>query len=464
MKSHDAAGVSLTTVSSDEPQEVRMTTSVETTLAPQLDTVGPATAGMMRRLALASMIGTSLEWYEFVIYNSMAALIFNKLFFPSFDPIVGTILAFSTYAVGYVSRPIGGIVFGRLGDKIGRRAVLVYTLALMGVTTLSMGLLPTYASIGIAAPLLLVGLRMIQGIALGGEWAGAILLSVEHGNSRNRGLNASWTQMGPSAGTLLAAGAIAITTSVLNDADFLSWGWRLPFLASTLLVIFGFWIRWNVEESPHFNQLKASHATTKAPVAEVLTSYWRNLLIAGSVRIGSDVVYGLIAVFTLTYVTQKLGMSRTVALTAVLIGSGIHAVSVPLFAALSDRIGRRTVYGLGALACIICSFAFLGLLDTKSPAIIIFAVSFVMIFQAAMFGPQGAFVTEQFPTRVRYTGSSLAYTFAGIVGGGFAPLIFALLLKEYPDTYAIPFYVTAALVVTLIALYAATEKAGREID
>lgn len=441
-----------------------MTTSAETTLTPQLDTVGPSTAGKMTRLALASMVGTSLEWYEFVIYNSMAALIFNKLFFPSFDPIVGTILAFSTYAVGYISRPIGGIIFGRLGDKVGRRAVLVYTLALMGISTLAMGLLPTYGSIGIAAPLLLVSLRTIQGIALGGEWAGAILLSVEHGKPQNRGLNASWTQVGPSAGTLLAAGAIAVTTTLLNEADFLSWGWRLPFLASTVLVFFGFWIRWSVEETPHFHQLQAGHATTKAPVAEVLRDHWRNLLVAGSVQIGSDVVYGLLAVFTLTYVTQKLGLSRTLALTAVLIGAGVHAISVPLLAALSDRIGRRTVYGLGALASIIGSFLLFGLFDTKSPAIIIAAVSVGMVFQAAMFGPQGAFVTEQFPTRVRYTGSSLAYTFAGVLGGGFAPLIFATLLREYPDTYAIPAYVTGALVITLIALLAATEKAGREID
>jgi MFS family permease len=441
-----------------------MTTSVESALAPEVEPADLARRAKMRRLAIASMIGTSLEWYEFVIYNSMAALIFNKLFFPSFDPIVGTILAFSTYAVGYVSRPIGGVIFGRLGDKVGRRAVLFYTLGLMGLTTLAMGLLPTYASVGIAAPLLLVALRAVQGIALGGEWAGAVLLSVEHGRPENRGLNASWTQVGPSAGTLLAAAAIAVTTNFLNDVDFLSWGWRLPFLVSTVLVIFGFWIRWSVEESPHFNQLQAANATPKAPVAEVLRDYWRNLLIAGCVRIGSDVVYGLLAVFTLTYVTQKLGMSRTLALTAVLIGAGLHAVSVPMLAALSDRVGRRTVYGLGALASAVGSFALFSLFDTKSPAIIIATVSVGMVFQAAMFGPQGAFITEQFPTRVRYTGSSLAYTFAGILGGGFAPLIFATLLREYPDTYAIPAYVTGSLIVTLIALFAATEKAGREID
>jgi MFS family permease len=441
-----------------------MTTSVDSALTPDVEPADLTKRGKMRRLALASMIGTSLEWYEFVIYNSMAALIFNKLFFPSFDPIVGTILAFSTYAVGYISRPIGGVVFGRLGDKVGRRAVLFYTLGLMGLTTLAMGLLPTYASVGLAAPLLLVALRAVQGIALGGEWAGAVLLSVEHGKPEKRGLNASWTQVGPSAGTLLAAAAIALTTNLLNDVDFLSWGWRLPFFASTVLVIFGFWIRWSVEESPYFNQLQAANATPKAPVAEVLKGYWRNLLIAGCVRIGSDVVYGLLAVFTLTYVTQKLGMSRTLALTAVLIASGFHAVSVPMFAALSDRIGRRTVYGLGALASVVVSFALFALLDTKSPAVIIATVCVGMVFQAAMFGPQGAFITEQFPARVRYTGSSLAYTFGGVLGGSFAPLILATLLRIYPDTYAIPAYVTGALVVTLIALFAATEKAGRAID
>ena len=441
-----------------------MTTSVDTVSAPQIDSVDKSETGGMGRLALASMVGTTLEWYEFVIYNSMAALIFNKLFFPSFDPIVGTILAFSTYAVGYVSRPIGGILFGRMGDKLGRRAVLFYTLALMGLTTLLMGLLPTYASIGVAAPIFLVALRAVQGIALGGEWAGAILLSVEHGRPEQRGLNASWAQMGPSSGTLLAAGVIAITTTLLPDSEFLSWGWRLPFLASTILVIVGFVIRWGVSETPQFKKLQAARETTKAPIAEVITRHWRSLLVAGGCRIGSDVVYGLLAVFTLTYVTQKLEMSRTLALTAVLIGSGVHAVAVPMFAALSDRVGRRLVYAFGALLSIVAAFLLFALLDTKSPTAIIFGITIGMLFQAAMFGPQGAFITEQFPTRVRYTGCSLAYTFGGIIGGSFAPLILVTLLRQYPNTYAIPLYVSAALVITLIALSAATEMAGKKID
>jgi MFS family permease len=270
--------------------------------------------------------------------------------------------------------------------------------------------------------------------------------------------------MGPSSGTLLAAGVIAITTTLLPDSEFLSWGWRIPFLASTILVIVGFVIRLGVSETPQFKKLQAAHGTTRAPIAEVITKHWRSLLVAGGCRIGSDVVYGLLAVFTLTYVTQKLGMSRTLALTAVLIGSGVHAVAVPMFAALSDRVGRRVVYAFGALASIVAAFLLFGLLDTRSPTAIIIGITIGMLFQAAMFGPQGAFITEQFPTRVRYTGCSLAYTFGGIIGGSFAPLILVTLLRQYPDTYAIPLYVSAALVITLIALSAATEMAGKKID
>jgi MFS family permease len=420
--------------------------------------------GETARLAMASMIGTSLEWYEFTIYNSMAALIFNKLFFPSFDPIAGTILAFSTYAVGYVSRPFGGLFFGRLGDRLGRRAVLIFTLAMMGVTTLAMGLLPTYAMIGVAAPVLLVALRFFQGIALGGEWAGAVLLSVEHGKTENRGLNASWAQMGPSMGTLMAAGVIAMVTNFQSDEAFLSWGWRIPFLLSAVLIVFGFWIRRSVEETPLFSSIEAKGDTAKAPIKEVMKFHWRKLLIAGGVRIGSDVVYGLLAVVTLTYVTQRLGLTRNVALSAVFLGSALHVFAVPLMAGLSDRFGRKVVYGSGAVASIIWAFVFFEFMNTKQPALIILAVCVGMVFQAAMFGPQGAFITEQFETRVRYTGSSLAYTFAGVLGGAFAPLIFVTLLKEYTGTIALSVYVTVALLVTLAALFSAKETARRQID
>jgi len=416
------------------------------------------------RLAAASMVGTSLEWYDFTVYNTLAALVFNRLFFPSVDPLAGTILALSTYAVGYVSRPLGGFVFGNLGDRIGRRAVLMLTLLLMGVTTALMGVLPTYASAGIASPLLLVALRFVQGIALGGEWAGAVLLSVEHGDQKRRGFNASWTQVGPSLGTLLGTGFIALITLALSSDDFLAWGWRVPFIASVLLVGFGLWVRRGVEETPQFEQLSQAHATAKVPVAEVLTQHWRRLLVAGGSRIGSDVLYALLVVFTLTYVTTVLHLSRTTALTAVLIGTACNAATVPLFGALSDRFGRRPVYLAGTLAAIVWAFTFFMLLDSAQPLLIVLAVVVGLVIHAAMYGPQAAFVTEQFPTRVRYAGSSLAYTLAGILGGGFAPLIIVSLYKYWGNTVAVSMYVSIALMVTGISLIVARETARRPLE
>jgi MFS family permease len=411
------------------------------------------------RLATASSVGTTLEWYDFTAYNTLAALIFNRIFFPSFDPLSGTILAFSTYAVGYISRPLGGVVFGHLGDKLGRRFVLVVTLILMGGTTGLMGLLPTYASAGIASPILLVTLRFVQGVALGGEWAGAVLISVEHGAQSQRGRNASWTQIGPAVGTLLATGCIALITYLLSPDDFLSWGWRLPFLTSIVLVGFGLWIRRGVDETPMFKQLEERGAKAKTPIGDVFRSYWRHLLIAGGVRIGSDVLYSLVLVFSLTYVTTVLNLSRTLALTAIIIATPVNALTILLFAALSDHVGRRPVYAAGAVAGMLWAFAFFSLLDTARPIPIVIAVVIGVVIHGAMYGPQAAFVIEQFPTRVRYAGSSLAYTLAGILGAGFAPLIIASLLRAYHTTTGISLYVVAALCVTCIALLAARETA-----
>jgi metabolite-proton symporter len=431
-----------------------------------VDDIGPIRhePNQTKRLATASMVGTTLEWYDFTIYNTMAALVFSHLFFPNFDPLAGTILAFSTYAVGYVSRPLGGIIFGHLGDKLGRRAVLVATLIAMGLTTALMGLLPTYASIGALAPLLLVALRFLQGVALGGEWAGAVLLSVEHGRQDRRGLNASWTQVGPSFGTLLGTGLIAVITAIMSDDAFLDWGWRIPFIVSLALVTFGLWVRSGVDESPMFKNLEEAETKAKAPIKEVLSQHWRRLLVAGGSRIGSDVLYGLIVVFTLTYVTTVLHLPRSMALVAVLVGTACNAVAVPLFGALSDHWGRRTVYGLGAAGAIIWAFVFFMLLDTAQPMMIVVAVVVGLLLHAAMYGPQASFVIEQFPTRVRYSGSSLAYTFAGIIGGGFAPLIIAALFQNYHHTIAVSLYVAAALCVTGLALFFARETAHEPLE
>jgi MFS family permease len=432
-----------------------------------IDIVAPTHAAPQAstgRLATASSVGTTLEWYDFTVYNTLAALIFNRLFFPSFDPLSGTILAFSTYAVGYVSRPIGGVVFGHLGDKLGRRFVLVVTLIVMGLTTGLMGLLPTYASVGISSPILLVALRFVQGVALGGEWAGAVLISVEHGAQDKRGRNASWTQVGPALGTLLATACIALMTYLLSADEFLSWGWRIPFLASLLLVGFGLWIRRGVDETPMFKELEETGAKARAPIGDVLRFYWRRLLIAGGVRVGSDVLYSLVYVFTLTYVTTVLNLSRPLALTAIMIATPINAAMIPLFGTLSDRVGRRPVYGIGAALAMVWAFGFFVLVDTAKPILIVLAVVIGVVIHAAMYGPQAAFVIEQFPTRVRYAGSSLAYTLAGIVGSGFAPLIIASLFRAYHTTTAISLYVVASLCVTCLALLVARETGKSPLE
>jgi MFS family permease len=416
------------------------------------------------RLATASIVGTMLEYYDFAIYNTLAALAFNRLFFPSFEPLTGTILAFSTFAVGYLSRPIGGVIFGHLGDRYGRRFVLVTTLMLMGATTALIGALPTYAAAGVLSPTLLVALRFVQGAALGGEWAGAVLLSVEHGDQRRRGRNASWAQMGPSLGTLLATGSIAIVTTLFSEESFLAWGWRLPFFASVVLVAFGLWIRVGVQETPLFRQLEREKSQARAPVGEVFRAHWPKLLIGGGARIGPDVLYSLAAVFSLSYLTATVGISRTLALIALSIGGACNALTIPLFGSLSDRFGRRTVYGAGVVCALVVAFMFFPLLDTRSPVAITCAIAAALVVHAMMYGPQAAFIAEQFPTRVRYAGSSLAYTLAGIVGGGIAPVVLATLHKAYGGTHALSVYLAAALLVTGIVLMIARERAGAALE
>lgn len=435
--------------------------NIDSTL-PQADR-GSSSKIKTGRLAAASSIGTALEWYDFTVYNIMAALVFNHVFFPSFDPLVGTILAFSTYAVGYVSRPVGGFIFGHLGDVAGRKAVLITTLVIMGVTTALMGLLPGYASWGIWSPVLLVALRFIQGIALGGEWAGAVLLSMEHGEANKRGRNASFAQVGPSCGTLIGTGFITLVTLALSVDQFQAWGWRIPFLLSLLLVMFGLWLRRGVEETPTFVAMQAAEKTTHTPLKEVFKSYPRQLLIAGGSRIGSDVLYALVVVFTLTYVTTVLNLPRPLALMATMLGAIGNAITVPMFGALSDRLGRRPVYIVGALLAIIWSFVFFELLDSSQPVLIVIAVIVGLLIHAIMYGPQAAFVTEQFPTHVRYAGSSLAYTLAGIIGGGFAPLIITTLFKEMGSTLWVSLYVSLALAITLVALWCAKETAHKPL-
>jgi MFS family permease len=404
----------------------------------------------MRRLAMASIAGTALEYYDFAVYNTLAALVFNQLFFPTFDPLSGTLLSFATFWVGYLSRPFGGILFGHLGDRHGRRFVLVITLLMMGITTLLIGLLPTYAQIGALAPVLLVALRFLQGMALGGEWAGAVLLTVEHGTDRQRGRNASFAQMGPSIGTLIASGAIALTSALVPQEQWLEFGWRLPLLASVVLVAFGLWLRVGVTETPQFTQLQER---VRAPLGEVVRHHWRGLIIAGGVRMGPDVMYSLLAVFLLSYITTTLGLSRTLAVTALTIGAGFNAVFILVAGLLSDRFGRRLVYGAGAAVAVVWLYVLFPLLDSKVELAIIIAIVSGLSIHAFMYGPQAAFIAEQFPTQVRYAGSSLAYTLGGVFAGGIAPLAFQALYRAHGTPMVVAWYATGALLVTALALW-----------
>ncbi len=416
---------------------------------------GPAS---LQRLAMASIAGTALEYYDFAVYNLLAALVFNKLFFPTVDPLAGTALAFATYAVGYLSRPLGGILFGHLGDRRGRRYVLVITLIVMGACTMLIGLLPVYEKIGALAPILLVSLRFVQGMALGGEWAGAVLLTVEHGTDRDRGRNAAFAQMGPSTGVLVATGAMALITWLMSEDTLLDWGWRVPLLASALLVVFGLWLRLGVPESPEFLAMRGQQS--RAPLGDVVANHWRRLLVAGGSRFGPDVMYSLISAFSVSYVTTVLGHSRTLATSALAIGALLNVVFIFFAGTLSDRFGRRRVYALGAIGAAAWLWSLFPLLDSGSSGAIVLAFASGLVIHAFMYGPQGAFIAEQFPAHVRYAGSSIAYTVAGVFAGGIAPLVFTRLYQLTETTRAIVGYASAALVITLLALAAARAGAA----
>ncbi|WP_406338011.1 MFS transporter [Streptomyces sp. NBC_00649] len=412
----------------------------------------PLGGSAVRRAFFASLTGTALEWYDFAIYSVAAALVFGDVFFPSEDPATGTLLAFSTYAVGYVSRPLGGFVFGRLGDKLGRKKVLIATLVLIGAATLAIGLLPSYATIGVAAPLTLVILRFAQGVGVGGEWGGAVLLSSEFGDPRRRGFYASAAQIGPPVGNLLANGVLAALGALLTEAQFTSWGWRVAFLLSGVLVFFGLWIRAKLEETPVFKAMEAEQKRPEAPIREVFTTHPRALAAAILSRVAPDVLYALFTVFVLTYATGELGMSRGSALAAVLIGSSLQVFLIPLAGALSDRVNRRVLYGVSAAAAGVWPFLFFAMIGGGSWPLLALGVVVALVFHSAMYGPQAAFIAEQFSPRLRYTGSSLAYTLAGVIGGAVAPLLFTALLDAYDSWIPLALYVAGTAVVTIAGL------------
>lgn len=424
--------------------------------------------GSIRRVVAASLIGTTIEWYDFFLYGTAAALVFNKLFFPTSDPLTGTLIAFVTYAIGFLARPLGGVVFGHFGDRLGRKKLLVLSLLMMGGATFAMGLLPTHASIGVGAPILLTVLRLVQGFALGGEWGGAVLIVSEHGGDRHRGFWASWPQSGAPGGNLLATGVLALLAAVQSDATFLAWGWRVPFLLSGVLVVVGLWIRLSVSESPVFLAARAARGASgeargELPVVQVFRRSWRQVLTAVGARFGENISYYVLTSFLLVYVTAHLGLPKSTALNAVLIGSAVHFVTIPAWGALSDRIGRRPVTLIGSAGMAVWAFAFFALVDSESFVVITAAVTVGLLLHGAMYGPQAAFISELFDTEVRYSGASMGSQLASIVAGALAPIVAVELLKDHGSSLPVSLYLCAAAVVTTLTVAFARETRGRDL-
>ncbi|MEX2285839.1 MAG: MFS transporter [Planctomycetaceae bacterium] len=414
-------------------------------------------ANSVTRVVLASFIGTTIEWYDFFLYGTAAALVFNQLFFPTLDPLAGTMAAFATYAVGFFARPIGGIVFGHFGDRMGRKSMLVTTLMLMGLATFLIGVLPTYDQVGVAAPILLVILRFIQGFGVGGEWGGAVLMVVEHGHRGRRGLYASWVQAGVPAGLLLAT-FVFDRVSLLPYESFLRWGWRIPFLLGIALLGVGLFIRLQIFESPLFAKVLEQKKQAGVPLFEVLRRYPRNVVLAMGARFAENGCFYIFTVFVLTYATGKLGVARTSILQGVLVASAAQFVAIPLFGILSDRIGRRPVYLGGAAALAAFAFPFFWMVDTASTTLIGLALVIGLVVHAAMYAPQAAFFSELFGTEVRYTGASIGYQLASPFAGGLAPLIsMALLTWSGGQPWPVAVYMIVLAAITLISIWLAAE-------
>lgn len=422
-----------------------------------------APAGI-KRTALASLIGTVVEWYDFFLYGTMAALVFNKEFFPAGNELVGTMIAFSTFAAGFVTRPLGGVVFGHFGDKLGRKRMLVLTMMIMGLATFAMGLLPTYHQIGIWAPILLLVLRMLQGIGLGGEWGGAALMAVEHAPSNRRGFYSSWPQLGVPLGLLLSTGAVS-AVGLLGDDALVAWGWRIPFLASIVLIAVGLFIRLQIDEPPGFEAVKEAGEQETLPIREVVKSYPRTTLLAMGARMSESVTFNVYNAFLLTYVTLVLGLSKSVALNGLLIAAVVGFFVIPSAGALSDRIGRRPVYLAGATLALVSAFPLFAMVDTKSTVLIWIAIVIGWGFAACtMFGPQAAFFAELYPTRIRYSGMSFVYQIGVLPSGAIAPVVATALVNDFDGaSWPVALYVALVAAITIVSLLLSRETYRRDI-
>lgn len=447
-----------------------MTTSRAPHTATRPTPTGPTTgrtkaATPVRRVATTALIGSVIEWYDFFLYGAMAAVVFNQLFFPTVDPLVGTLVAFATFGVGFVARPIGGIVLGNYGDKLGRKTILMLTLLIMGIATTLMGMLPTYEAIGLWAPALLVVLRLLQGFGAGAEFGGATLMSVEYASPARRGLTGSLPAAGVMLGLLLATGAVAAFSS-LPQEQFLTWGWRVPFLFSIVMVGLGLYLRARINETPAFEELKQTGSEAKAPVLEAVRTEPKSVLVVVGGRMAEHVVLYLYAVFMLTYVSQQLELPSTVALLGVVIAALVSLVTIPLFGALTDRVGRRPVYIAGAVLSAITAFPILWLIDTGSMVLIWLALTLgIAVGWGAMVAAQCVYFNELFPTRLRFSGSVFGREVASIFAGAVAPMIAtALLAWSGGAAWPIAVYIILVSAITALAIYAGPETYRRDIS
>lgn len=423
------------------------------------------TETVSKRVLWASLIGSSIEWFDYFLYGTVAALVFNQLFFPAEDPAVGTMLAFASFALSFFIRPFGGIIFSHIGDRIGRKKTLVLTLGLMGGATVLMGLLPTYQAIGIAAPILMVLLRLVQGLGIGGEWGGAMLLAVEYAPKERRGFFGSVPQMGVTIGMLLATLALTVM-SMLPDDVFLSWGWRVPFVLSAVLVFVGLWIRKGIDETPSFKKNQEAGNVVAVPLLETLKHHKREVLIAVGAKFVETAPFYIMSTFIVYYATKELGFSRTQALNAVTVATVVTTLLIPLMGALSDRIGRKTVYIPGVLMMMAYAFPYFWLLQTRSFSMLILATVIGLgVIWAPTTAVLGTMFSEIFKSNVRYTGITLGYQIGAALAGGTAPLVATFLLAKFDHSYVpIALYIIFTGLVSLVAIAAVSERSGRQLD
>ena len=421
-------------------------------------------AAELRKAVIAATIGTTIEWYDFFIYGTAAGLVFGKLYFPNQEPLAATLAAFGTYFIGFASRPIGAAIFGHYGDRIGRKATLIATLMAMGIATFLIAFVPTYASIGIWGAVILTLLRVVQGIGVGGEWGGSVLIAMEWARThKSRGLIAAWPQFGVPSGLFLS-NLVILGVSRWSGDGFLTWGWRIPFALSIVLVGVGLWVRLGILETPVFQRLVAERKIERAPIAEVIRKQPKEIILSALCRMSEQAPFYIFTAFVFAYGTGTLKMSRDLILTAVLVASLVSFVSIPLFGHISDRIGRRKMYLIGAAVMGVFGFLYFGMLDTAAASTVFIAIVISLIPHDMQYGPQAALIAEAFTPRLRYSGSSLGYQFASIIAGGPAPLIAAWLFAKFHSGYAISIYIAACAVVSLVSTAFMPDYTGKDIS